>query len=389
MRVSHVLALAAALVVVQTGPAFGAAPSSPPAGAETSRGDPGVVDAARAKVAAGDTKGAIEGLAPYVAAHPTDAVAGRLLGDLYFRVPDYPKAEKIWKALIAATPDDRETHSRLGSLYAVEDRIGDAISEFQLSLPNHTGYVGLVMMHKRSGDLGQYLEQLQSETDLRPFDVAKWAELGEAERALRHFDLAYAAFNHVVGIRPSSCSARVDIANALVDMGRIDQAITHLQACLAIDANDYPAVVNLGEAYLEKNEYDTAKPYLDRALTLRPEGPEALVDMGYLYDARGDWKTAITYYNRAIRSDPMKPEAYIDLGFDYNQRRLFPLAEAAYLKGISVASDDGRLHYMLAVTYNLQGKIALARDQYQHALSSEEPLVVRLAKAELALLPSQ
>jgi Tfp pilus assembly protein PilF len=111
--------------------------------------------------------------------------------------------------------------------------------------------------------------------------------------------------------------------------------------------------------------------------------------MGYLYDAHGDWKTAITYYNRAIRSDPMKPEAYIDLGFDYNQRRLFPLAEAAYLKGISVASDDGRLHYMLAVTYNLQGKIALARDQYQHALSSEEPLVVRLAKAELALLPSQ
>src|ERR1700685_421292 len=242
MRVSPALALAAALVVVQTGPAFGAAPSSPPAGAEASQGNSGVVDAARAKVAAGDTKGAIEGLAPYVAAHPTDAVAGRLLGDLYFRVPDYPKAEKIWKALIAATADDRAPHSRLGSLYAVEDRIGDAISEFQLSLPNHTGYVGLVMMHKRSGDLGQYLEQLQSETDLRPFDVAKWAELGEAERALRHFDLAYAAFNHVVGIRPSSCSARVDIANALVDMGRIDQAITHLQACLAIDANDYPAV---------------------------------------------------------------------------------------------------------------------------------------------------
>jgi len=39
-------------------------------------------------------------LAPYVAAHPGDAAAGRLLGDLYFRVPEYAKAEKIWKALI-------------------------------------------------------------------------------------------------------------------------------------------------------------------------------------------------------------------------------------------------------------------------------------------------
>ena len=95
------------------------------------------------------------------------------------------------------------------------------------------------------------------------------------------------------------------------------------------------------------------------------------------------------YYNRAIRSDPMRPEAYIDLGYDYNEHRLFPLAEAAYLKGLSVSPDDGRLHYMLAVAYNLQGKIALARDQYQHALASEEPIVVRAARAELALLPTQ
>ncbi len=392
MRLPHVLAFIAALVVVQTGPAF-AAPATPapstPADAETTKGDPVVLDAARAKVAAGDTKGAIDGLAPYVAAHPGDAAAGRLLGDLYFRVPDYRKAEKIWKALVAATPEDRETHSRLGALYAVEDRIGASMAEFQSSLPSRSGYVGLVMIHKRTGDLPQYLAGLQYETDQHPFDVAKWAELGQAERALHNPQLALAAFNHVAAIRPSSCAARVDVANALVDLSRIDPAIVHLKACLAVDANCYPAVVNLGEAYLEKADYEAARPYLARALALRPEGPEALVDIGFIYDALGDWKTAITYYNRAIRSDPMRPEAYIDLGYDYNEHRLFPLAEAAYLNGLSVSVDDGRLHYLLAVTYNVQGKIALARDQYQHALASEEPIVVRAARAELALLPTQ
>jgi len=102
---------------------------------------------------------------------------------------------------------------------------------------------------------------------------------------------------------------------------------------------------------------------------------------------QGDWKTAVTYYNRAIRSDPMRPEAYIDLGFDYNEHRFFPLAEAAFIKGISVAADDGRLHYLLAVTYNVQGKIALARAEFEHAIASEEPDVARAAKVELALLP--
>jgi Tfp pilus assembly protein PilF len=52
-----------------------------------------------------------------------------------------------------------------------------------------------------------------------------------------------------------------------------------------------------------------------------------------------------------------------------------------------VAADDGRLHYLLAVTYNLQGKIALARVEYQRAISSDEPDVARAARAELALLP--
>jgi tetratricopeptide (TPR) repeat protein len=362
MRFSLVLAFVAALVVVQTGPAFAVPAAGGAAGAAPAQGDPAVLDAARAKVAAGDTKGAIEGLAPYVAAHPADAAAGRLLGDLYFRVPDYAKAEKIWKALIAAAPDDRDTHSRLGALYALQDRISEALNEFQLSLPNRSGYVGVVMMHKRSGDLPQYLAQLQADTDQHPFDVTKWSELGEAQRALRHFQLSFEAFNHVAGIRPASCSARVDVAYALVDLGQVDPAINHLKACLGVDANYYPAV--------------------------RADGSEALVDTGYIYDARGDWKTAITYYNRAIRSDPLKPEAYIDLGYDYNEHRLFPLAEAAYLKGLSVSSEDGRLHYMLAVTYNLQGKIALARDQYQRALASEEPIVVRAARAELALLPA-
>jgi tetratricopeptide (TPR) repeat protein len=387
MRLLRTIAVVAALVGVQIGPSLAAETTIVMPGAN--QADPAVLDAARAKVAAGDTKGAIDGLAPYVASHPSDAAAGRLLGDLYFRVPDFAKAEKVWKALIAVDPADRETHSRLGSLYAAQDRINDALYEFQQSLPSRTGYAGLVMAHKRAGDLKEYMSRLQTDTEQHPFDIGRWSELGMAQRALHHYDQAYDAFAHVVAIRPSSCGARVDVANALVDLGRIDPAIAHLKSCLSTDPNYYPAVVNLGEAYLEKNDMTTARPHLDRALTLRPEGPEALVDIGYIYDAQGDWKTAVSYYNRAIRADPMRPEAYIDLGYDYNEHRLFPLAEAAYIKGLAVSQDDGRLHYMLAVTYNLQGKIALAREQYRHAIASEEPIIVHAAKAELALLPPQ
>ena len=255
------------------------------------------------------------------------------------------------------------------------------------SLPSRSGYAGLIMAHKRAGDLPQYLNTLEYATQKTPFDVIAWTDLGQARRALRQYEAAYQAFNHAVGIRPAACSPRIDMANVLVDLHRVDTAIEHLKVCLENDPHSYPAIVNLGEAYLEKNDPAVARPYLDRALTIRPEGFEALVDIGYIYDLQGDWKTAVSYYNRAIRSDPLRPEAYIDLGYDYNEHRFFPLAEAAFLKGISVASDDGRLHYLLAVTYNLQGKIELARGEYHQALATGEPDVARAARAELALLP--
>ncbi len=384
MRLLPSLAIIVALVVGQAGLARASETTFAPGDLVN---DPAIIDAARAKVAAGDTRGALTELAPYVERHPTDIAAGRLLGDIYFRVPDYAKAEQTWKAVLVADPTDSETHSRLGALYAAMDRVKEAIQQFKLSLPNKSASTGLVALLKRTGGLDAYMNQLEIEAARNPLDAVAWAELGDARQSLRRYAQAVEAYTHVVQIRPAACAARVEIANALVDLDRIDDAIANLRTCLSSDAYFYPAVVNLGEAYVREHDYATARTYLDRALTLRHEGFEALVDIGYIYEQKGDWKTAVGYYNRAIRSDPMRPEAYIDLGVNYTEHRYFPLAEAAYIKGISVAQDDGRLHYLLAVTYNEQGKVDLARDQYRIAMASDEPAVVRAAQAELSLLP--
>ena len=160
-----------------------------------------------------------------------------------------------------------------------------------------------------------------------------------------------------------------------------------LDKCLAGEPGFYPALVNLGEANIEIDKLDKARDYLTKALSIKRDGSEALVDLGYIADVKQEWRIAIQFYQQAISSDPLARDAYVDLGYDYNEHQLYPLAEAAFLKGLSVSPSDGRLHYMLAVTYNVQGKTILARMQYQNALACDEPIVVRAAKAELALLP--
>src|ERR1700730_4229511 len=96
------------------------------------------------------------------------------------------------------------------------------------------------------------------------------------------------------------------------------------------------------------------------------------------------------YYHKAIAAYPLSRDAYIDLGYDYNEQHLYALAEAAFLKGLSVAPRDGRLIYMLGVTYNQQGKLQLAKQQYLRAIDlSDEDIVVRAARRDLARLEAQ
>ena len=345
------------------------------------------LDAARAKVAAGDSAGAMRDLQAYVPAHRDDVDAARFLGDLYFRVPDFRDAEATWKAIIARRSDDRETHNRLGSLYAVEDRVADAIGEYEKSLPSRGGFQGLVEQHRRQGDLAAFQAQFQRNADEYPLDARAQSFNGSVLHAMRSYDLAQRYFERAASLAPKDCGALVDAGNNLIDLARLPDALRFLNRCLTIDPGDYAANVDSGEAYVEQHDDTAARPYFERALVARPTGSEALVDIGYLEDDRGQWKSAVNYYVRAMNAYPLESAAYIDLGYDYNAHQLYSLAEAAFIKGLSVAPDDGRLHYMLAVTYNVQGKVGLARDQYNLAIASKEPVVVHAAQAELALLP--
>jgi tetratricopeptide (TPR) repeat protein len=345
------------------------------------------IDAARAKVAAGDSAGALRDLVVYVPAHPADIDAARFLGDLYFRVPDYGRAEATWKAIIARLPDDRQTHNRLGSLYAAEDRVTDAIAEYEKSLPSRGGFLGLVEQHRRNGDLAEFIAEFARNANENPLNPRAQSFYASVLRATRNYELAQVYYERAVALVPGNCPLLVDAGNNLIDLERLSDALRFLDRALAIDADDYAANVDAGEAYIELDEEAKARPLFERALRTRPDGSEALVDLGYLEDDRGQWKAAIVDYLRAMNAYPLESAAYIDLGYDYNAHQLYDLAQAAFIKGLSVAPDDGRLHYMLAVTYNVQGKVGLARDQYQLAIASKEPIVVRAAQAELALLP--
>ena len=344
------------------------------------------MQAARARVAAGDLSGALHQLSIYVAAHPDEYAPARLLGDLYYRQGNLSQAELIYAKILARSPADRETHNRLGAVYAAMNRIDDAIHEYNLSLPGADSVPELAELHMRKGDFAQYRTGLEREVQLYPGSAETEDQLGALHIFLHDNDGALRYIMRELDVMPESLKGLNRAGEAYMNLGLYDKAFDMLHHCLRVDSSNYSCMLNLAAANLETGDYATGKSLLDRAEKLAPEHPEILVNYGYLADRQGNWKEAITYYVKALAVSPYARDAYLNLGVDYEVHQLYELAESALLKGISVAPTDGALHYVLGRTYEDQNKHDLAIQQFQAAFNSTDPQAASLAKRRISQL---
>lgn len=346
----------------------------------------GAVAAARGRVAAGDLAGAIRELGTYVRAHPTEAAPRRLLGDLYYRQGNLAEAESAYLDLLKYFPDDRDAHNRLGAVYSAQNRIDEAIDQYNKSLPGSDSMADLVVLHKRKGDLAAFKSDLQRQEVALPADPELQDRLGMVEWVSHNYNGALRYFMRELDSVPDSLKGLNHLGMNYIDMQDYPRAFEAFTKCLRIDQSSYSCTVNLAAAKLETGDLAGAKSLLGRAEKLEPEHPEIMVNYGYLADKQGNWKEAVADYVKALAISPYSRDAYLNLGVDYEQHQLYALAESALLKGISTNPGDGKLHYLLGRTYLDQAKHDLALAQFRAAYACGDPDVTYLAQARLAQL---
>ncbi len=329
------------------------------------------IKTARERVAAGKLQDAIIGLQSYMANHPGENGPERLLGDLYFREGDIARSEATYRHILSYYPNDKETHNRLGSVFATENRVDDAINEFNRSLPGTDAVPDLVRLHMRRGDLEAYRHQLERVAQAYPTSADAQIEMGQLYETVGQPEVAERFFKRALDDQPDSIMARNGLGLSYMDEHRYSEAIQTFTSCLGLDAFNYGCKDNLGATYLHMSKWEPARVLLLQAHAMQPERSEALINLGYLSDELGNWKKAVAYYIEATTVYPYDADAYVNLGSTYTEHHLYPLAQAALIKGLAVAPDDGRLHLLLGDVYNRQGNSALAAAQYRAAAVSQ------------------
>lgn len=130
---------------------------------------------------------------------------------------------------------------------------------------------------------------------------------GTVERN-RDYATALSIFGDTVAKRPGNARALNNYGVALLDAGRLNEAIGYFSSSLEAAPND-SAHTNLGLALAERGQLPLAVEQYRQALELAPDSPKTLVNLGNALLQQGQLEEAAQRYRRALELDPHRTEA--------------------------------------------------------------------------------
>ncbi len=113
--------------------------------------------------------------------------------------------------------------------------------------------------------------------------------------------------------RPNNLRARNNLAVALAQTGRKEEAEQQFMEVIARRPDYAAAYNNLGNLLKDKGDLDDAVRAYAKAIELLPSYADARINLGLLLGRFGDVAGATRQFAEALRHDPQNPEAHNDL----------------------------------------------------------------------------
>jgi tetratricopeptide (TPR) repeat protein len=185
-----------------------------------------------------------------------------------------------------------------------------------------------------------------------------------------------ALWSDTVAKRPENARARVDLGIALLDLGRIADAVAQFEAAVRLQPENPVAQLNLGNACLRLGRAAEALEHGEAAVRLDPRNVDAKFNLGLALVANGRPGDALAYYGEVLRVQPDAADVRAALG---NALRLLGDAEVKrqnwaaavdrYRQALAMTPDDFSACFYLANSLLMAGQVDDAVVQYRKALA--------------------
>lgn len=169
-----------------------------------------------------------------------------------------------------------------------------------------------------------------------PQAVVVWTMLAETEKRQGFLEKALEARRQVAILQPTSVANHIALADALLDLNRLDEAETVLQGMLRIYPSNAQALGKMGLIYQKQGE--TAKALHSYAWALRSEGlsPMLLEKFGSLLRSEGNQDGALVCFKLAVEASPNVPELLDAYGITLRNQDRLAAAENAFRSALKI-----------------------------------------------------
>ncbi len=167
---------------------------------------------------------------------------------------------------------------------------------------------------------------------------------------------------------PGNVRAHDSLGDALLDAGRLKEAIQEYTLALGLDPDDPREHYNLGHALAVAGRPEEAIARYQEALKLKPDYAEAHNNYGVMLAGLGKMEEAVGQYETALKLQPDNAEAHYNLGRAYYQMNQVPLAIEQYDQALQLNPDGVEIHDNLGTALAQLGRLPEAIANYEEAL---------------------
>jgi len=151
---------------------------------------------------------------------------------------------------------------------------------------------------------------------------------------------------HILRFEPDNAKAHNNLAMALVDEGRLEEAVRHYRKAIEM-SDQYPQTHhNLGRAYEALGRLNDAEAEYRRALRLDPRFHHSYIALGWLELRRGQKEFARTAFEGAIEVYPYDARAYLGLALVEVESRRRERAAQVLERGVAATGDPALLDFL-------------------------------------------
>jgi tetratricopeptide (TPR) repeat protein len=175
-------------------------------------------------------------------------------------------------------------------------------------------------------------------------------------------------FRHALEVTRGNWMAHNNLALALWQARKPQEAVEHFEAALRLRPDSAEAHNNLGNALRQIGKLQEAIGCFDKALQIKPDYAEAHYNVGLALFALGQKQEAVRHLEKAVRLKPDFAEAYRNLGTVLLLTGNAKDAIQSYRQALRLRPDDAETHSGMGTALNQLGRTQDAIRHYEEAL---------------------